>query len=489
MAIDSKHPLYSEFLDDWCTMRDTYRGERIIKQKGQTYLPATSGQIADGMATGQKGLTSYNAYKLRASFPEVVSDAIEAMLGVMHMKPPTIELPTKLETMLETATLNGESLEMLLRRINEQQLITGRLGLLLDVPSEAAVGVMPYIALYTAENIINWDDGSRDELVLQKMNFVALDETEFERGSQFEWEEQKKYRILILGDPDTNEPAGIYSVGVFRDSNTTFTKTNMITPSIGGVTLEEIPFVFVNSKDIITTPDDPPLIGLAKLALTIYRGEADYRQSLFMQGQDTLVVTGSTSDDEIRMGANAVIKLPIGAEAKFIGVDSQGLAEQREALENDNSRAAQKGGQLLDSVSRERESGDALKVRVAARTSTLNQIALTGAFGLEQILKIAAKWVGANPEEVSVTPNLDFISERMTGKELLDMQAAKNMGAPISARTIHRNMELRDLTDMDFEEELAEIDSEEPRVEGTGIEDESQQMQEEEPNATGTQVP
>ena len=86
----------------------------------------------------------------------------------------------------------------------------------------------------------------------------------------------------------------------------------------------------------------------------MYRQDADYKQALFLQGQDTLVVTGAANDGTIRIGAGAHISVPLGADAKFIGVDGSGLEEQRRSLENDYQRASGKGGQLLDTNSHER---------------------------------------------------------------------------------------------------------------------------------------
>ena len=462
MPVDSKHPLYAVFFPDWDTMKDTYAGERVVKGRGEVYLPATSGQKEDGFTTGQPGRDAYEAYRARASFPDVVRDAVETMVGVMHHKPPVIELPSVMEPMREAATLKGESLEILLRRINENQLITGRLGLLLDVPDGLAVGTKPYIALYGAVSILNWDDGRREELVAQNLNLVTLNESEYERKDDFEWEFENKFRVLVLGKPGVNEPkgGGPYRVGIFDDAGIAFTETGLITPSLGGRTLDQIPFVFVNSTDVVPEPDAPPLLGLARLALTIYRGEADYRQGLFMQGQDTLVVIGSTDDTQLRTGANASIQIPQGGDAKFIGVDSSGLSEMRQALENDKAQASEKGGQLLDTTGGQKESGDALKIRVSARTATLNQIALAGAFGLQSILRIAAVWLGADPEKVIVTPNLDFADDELTGKTLVEYMTAKSLGAPFSTRSIHERMREKDLTQMEFEEEMTELEAE-----------------------------
>lgn len=468
-GVSGRHPDYGLYIEQWQKLRDAWEGEDKVKKEGQKYLPSTSGMRADGMARStQSGYQQYNAYRMRALFPDLVDDATSAMLGVMHHKPPVISLPESMEPLRERATVKNESLEMLLKRINEEQLITGRCGLLADMPLSPTAtsprGELPYLSMYIAEDMINWDDGRRDGIEIQNLNMVVLAEGEYERIDTFSWDWVNKYRVLMLGDPNSNQAQtkGTYSVGVFRDdSATTFQPELMTEPSYRGNMLDTIPFTFINSCDIVATPDKPPLLGLANLVFAIYRGEADYRQSLFMQGQDTLVIVGAaSSDEELRVGAGGRLDLPTGADAKYIGVDSQGLERQEIALQNDYNRAMQKGGQLMDSVSRERESGDALKVRVAARTATLNQIALTGAFGLEHSLRQVAHWIGADPEQVEVQPNLDFVDDPFSPDDLVKFISAKSMGAPVSFETIHTWMQDKDVTDLDFEEEVRKIEEE-----------------------------
>lgn len=454
-----KHPQYGYQSENWILMRDAYRGQRQVKSKRTLYLPATSGQIADGMDNqNQSGFKAYNAYLKRSRFPNFVREAVQTAIGMMHSQPPKIELPSELEGITSS---KGEILSQLLRRINEEQLITGRVGLLADLPTSG--GNLPYIATYAAERLINWDDGTVEGLVPQVLNLVVLDESEAERNTlSFGWEVQEKYRVLVLGEVDPNEATGPYRVGVYDTKEVNFTSSGLKTPSLRGRQLQKIPFVIVNSCDLVSDVDEPPLMDLGELCMTIYRGEADYRQNLFMQGQDTLVVIGGTQDEDeaLRTGAGARIDVPMGGDAKYIGVESDGLSEQREALTEDRKRAGSMGAQSLDTVSRERESGTSLNIRIAARTADLNQIALTGAKGLEDILKIAAEWVGANPDEVKVEPNMEFGDSQLTGQSMVEQQTARNLGYPISARSLHQNAFDKGLTKMMFEEEMEQAERE-----------------------------
>jgi len=465
MSLDTKHPAYQERIEEWEQQRDSHKGEKAIKARTFRYLSPTSSMVVDGIEqTEQDGWKAYQAYLKRARYPELVGDAVETMLGVMHSKPPTIELPAAMEPLLERATLRRESLEALLRRINEEQLSVGRLGLLAEVPDG---GDLPMVALYQAEDVINWDDGNDDDSQLDDLRMVVIDESENERVRAFDWEHVDKYRVLSIGevaDRDTAleenevEANPIYRAGVFREKNT-FSEDGMLEPNVRGRTLDRIPFVFVNTKDVVTSPDEGPLLSLSNLSLTIYRGEADYRQAIHEQGQGTLVTIGVSSDEDEprRVGSGAEINIPtVGGDAKYIGIDSN-LAEMRTALENDYARGAQRAEGLLEAVSRSAESGEALRVRVSARTASLNQVALTGAFALQEILRMIAVWIGANPDEVIVVPNLDFVGDLLKGRELVDIQTAKELGAPISQRTIHELAQERGLTTRTFDEELEEM--------------------------------
>jgi hypothetical protein len=480
MAIKDVHPLYSKMVDYWNLARHSFAGEKTIKEQGTTYLPATPGQVLDGQGKGatQSGEISYQAYKLRAVYPSIYSDAVEAAVGILHREPPKIDLPDTLDNMLENATLLGESLEQVLRNIHTQQLVSGRLGLLGDIRKNKEGKMQPVIAIYNDLTIRNWDDVALDDEAW-RLRVAILDETQYTMDDSLQWEEVTKYRVLALVKPGegdgltiiSDDGTGVYASALVGEDDELINAEFKV-PSLMGTELEEIPFVFVNSNDLSPSPDLPPLDGLARLCLTIYRGEADYRQNLFMQGQDTLVCIGrlgaDSDEEDVRTGAGARIDIRQGGDAKYIGVSSQGLPEQREALKNDYDRAVQKSGQLLDATSRAKESGDALRIRVAAQTATLPQIAKTGAAALEQVLKMLARWYGADEDQVSVTPNLNFTEADLNGKTLVEMMQAKGLGAPLSEESVHEWMQKEGMTELTYEAELERLAQEEP-LPGAGI--------------------
>lgn len=467
MSIQSVHPLYSDMLPLWELGTDSYAGSPKVKAAGEKYLPPTSGMRADGYPTPSTiGADAYAAYKTRAYYPDVYEDAVDAAVGTMTAKDATIELPAALETMRDNATLLGEPLQMLLRRIYTAQLTTGRIGLLGDIracPENPSAVPRPVVVTYDATTVRNWDDTCDDRQDDIDLRFLVLDESQYVMGDDFSYTYKKRYRLLTLLDAGGNIAAGgVYSTSVL-DENQQFDPTSAMQPNVAGTVLRTIPFTFVNASDLSPTPAKPPLLGLANLALCIYRGEADYRQNLFMQGQDTLVRIGENygedEDTVTRTGAGAVLNLPLNGDAKYIGVSSNGLPEQRQALSADYERATQKGAKLLTQGG-SAESGDALRIRIAAQTATLPQIAQAGAAGLEKVLKDLAIWFGANPDEVSVKPNLDFSTNSINGQTLLQIVQAKELGAPISYKSIHAWMQEQGVTKLDYESEQYAIEEE-----------------------------
>lgn len=467
MSIESKHPEYDNHKEDWNDIRTFYAGPRKVREAGEKYLPATEGMRLDGLGAKDPGLAAYNAYKRRARVPDYIKEAVEALVGLLHQKNAIIELPPQLEYLRTKASASGENLDSLYRRVSVEQITTGRLGLLADLPATVSqTSHTPYIALYTAESITNWDNSSETDDVIGPLNFVVLDESGRERVDIFNWKDVKRYRVLELSKVEGEEKA-VYKVGIFSDANgLTYSPESMSTPMLRGDKLDFIPFVFINTKDLLPDPDEAPLKGLLELCIGIYQAEADYRQSLYMQGQDTLVVIGGVRNptgvagepEAIRTGAGSRIDVDTGGDAKYIGVSADGLAEQRTAIESDRKRAEIKSGELIQNNGSQMESGQALNTRFNAQTATLNQLAWTAANGLENALRGIARWMGADENKVKVTPNTEFINFALDGANFKSLVEAKNLGFPISEESLHALAADRGITVMDFVSEMEKVE-------------------------------
>jgi hypothetical protein len=482
MALPDKHPEYVERVGEYLQMADTYAGERAVKTKRLDYLPATEGMVQDGMATpSSPGWKDYEAYLLRAVYHNFVRDAVQAMVGILHNKPAVITLPPRLEDMMQKATIQGESLQMLLRRINVAQFTYGRCGLMADAPTGQDVDkALPYISFYDPMRIINWDAGRENE-GMNQLNLVVLDESGYRREG-FTWKQERKFRVLTRGIPaslesgwETPGPEEEFSVAVKVNDTNMPTPADFTKPQIGGITLTDIPFVFIGANDLVPEPEVPPLLNLSNLALAIYRAEADYRQTLYMQGQQTLVLVGveaggDTEDDApLRTGAKGLIQMRQGSDAFYIGIDPGGLGEMRQSLTADKTAAAAEGVSFLDVDNSAGASGEALRIRVAARTTTLSSVAIAAGAGLERILKLCAIWVGEDPDEVKVEVTKDFADQTLQGAMALAFMQAKQLGLPLSLKSLHSRLKANDMTDMTFQEENDQIEEEAESMLGTMV--------------------
>lgn len=482
----NQHPLYIQFQEDWELCRDAEKGKRAVAAQTTKYLPATQQMREDGYPrAGTKGFQDYEAYQLRAPFHNYMKKAVKTNMGRLNHKKGKYKLPKRMEDLLKVATRHGESLEQLHRNVQMQMLITGRLGLLADFPDKQTTSEpTKYISLYPGIRLVNWDEGERYQVSRDSLNMVVLDETDYVRNSDFTWEKIHQFRVLILGDALKNEDSNAgatYKQGLFmRDAG--FDTETLKEPNYRGNKFKRIPFTFINSRDMTPTPEEPPLLEQAHLDMTIYRTEADYRQTLWLQSQYTLVIIGEggggtlSPDDDgsvekpIRTGAGAVLRIANpGGDAKYIGIDGVGLPEQREALENDKRMGEIRAGQLTDSRSNAKESGDAMQKRLSGETATLMDIALTSAAALQQALRDIAEVMGIDPEEVEIEPNVEFTDSKLTPKDLVDLQTFKNAGGPLADKSLHDNVRKAGFTDMDYDTENEEIAVEEPRIDASGM--------------------
>ena len=435
MSVDSKHPDWTDRRDEWRLMRDTARGEKAVKEAGEAYLPMPSGFKAQD----DKGAGYYAIYQTRAQVPDIVSQTLNGMVGVIHRVESQIEMPDTMLPLWERATKDGLPLEAMHRRITAELLLMGRYSLLVDASSEGSD--LPWLAGYGAEALINWSD---------RRDLFVLDETGPVRNG-FEWTTQQKYRVLEIAE-------GRYVVRTFRGTTEDTERANPA--ARGGKALSEIPFVVIGAKDLAVEPEDPPLIGVARSAISLYQLTADYRWQLFMTGQETATVINGDAPDAVGAGVVLVLKGEpnMQPDFKYVGPSGTGILAHERAIAAERANAISAGARLLDSEKRTAESGDALRLRYTAQTATLTTISQASAAGLEKALRYVATMIGADPEQVVVKPNQQFVDQVMDPQQAVNLVKVWQSGG-MSKLSLFENLQRGELisAERSFEEEEEEI--------------------------------
>lgn len=455
--IDARHPLYEAFAEAWERMRDAADGEDSVKLAGQRHLPMKSGMKALTDLKAQEA--AYDAYRLRAEFPEWVAPTIRGAVGMMHDVPATIALPARLEHLIERATPDGLTLDELHRRITTEVLTVGRVCLVVVV-----VDGLPLIATYAAERAQNWD-GDGDALT-----YLVLNETDRRRDPATNtWRDVRRYFELEVRergyqarrwtqDADGKLVPGEWEAAAAGDFNAS--------------PIPQVPAVFVNTLDRTSSPDDIPLYGLAKTALRSYTVDADYRLALHITAEPTPYVTGY--EDPVQavkdgatprsIGASALWVLPPGASAGFLEFSGAGVGAMQAEKDACRRAAVMQGAQMFADDAASQESGKARALRLNAQTVTFKHVALVSAAGLERALRMAATFVGQDPKAITVSPYLDWLTPSLEPAEITALSALWEKGAiswPTLFDRLQRGRVVSADVDPDDEMKLIQKESEE----------------------------
>ena len=454
MSVKNQHPDYKKMASKWERCRATVEGQDAVHDKGSTFLPMLKDQTAE----------DYKAYKLRALFYNAVWRTVEGIGGMLFRKPPVVDVAASITELLEDVTLAGVSFQVFLQQIVLDVLSVGRMGVLVDYPTQIVEGatvaevqslnLRPTMQMYPTETIINW----RTERVNNQysLTLVVVTEQHSELKDQYEQITETRYRVLDLIN-------GIYRQRVFRveDGKEDEQIGPDIFPLMNGTPLDFIPFIFLGTDDTTATVNEPPLIDLVDVNLAHYRLNADYFHGLHFTGLPTAVVSGYTPEnpgDKLYIGSSSAWVFPDPqAKAAYLEYTGQGLAAIEKALEKLEQYMAILGARLLSSEKKMTETAQTAQIHRAGESSILSAIAQTISIGMTRALQIFCDWAGA-ATEASVELNRDFLPVDMTPQELTALVSAWQSGA-MSHESLFDQLQQREVvkSDLTFEEEQARI--------------------------------
>lgn len=405
--VDTKHPDFLDTEADWTLMEDSL-SERLVKKKGTTYLPKTTGQEMFELKYPE--LTSpYIAYQERASFPEVTPKAIAGMVGIAHREKGIVEHSSRFD--IDNITTDGGSIHELARRCTRAVIKDGRIGLLVDLDASGE----SYIATYEAISVINWKTKVIDGKEILVM--VVLEEKVTSPDDKYGHDSVSQYRVLELIN-------NVYTTTVYNENGAVIEEATAL--AANQKPLDYIPFIVPGSIDTTIKIDEIPLLPMARSAIKSYRLDADYQQSLHMTSEATAVISGESSEQIDTIGASVLIRLEKDGKAFFLEVSGDGLAAQRTAISDETALQQKYSAEIGNHTGQ--ESGEALSIRMFSQHATLYSSVNSVGQALTRCLKWAHDMEGQSIDEASYTPNKDFTTSKIDPQILTAMNALANAG-------------------------------------------------------------
>jgi hypothetical protein len=194
--------------------------------------------------------------------------------------------------------------------------------------------------------------------------------------------------------------------------------------------LNEIPFIITNVCHLGSDIERPFIESAVDAALSLFRSSAHLEDAIHWGGESTLFTKGyglGEEDPNVYVGNGATNKTNAEyADAKYVTMGIDGIGPRQQNHDKLFEYCVTLGVDLLNNGV---ESGVALKIRSNVKTASLKNLAITGALGLQTLLRIAARWMGANESEVIITPNTNFADIRYSADDFVKFATMLEMGA------------------------------------------------------------
>jgi hypothetical protein len=386
-SVNTLHPEYMSAVKRWELIRDII-GNNAIKhiRKPDVNDPVRCAQYAaDAILTNFTNLTK------------------QGLTGLVFRKSPKLSLPAELSYLERNFTGTGITLEQFTQHTTSETIALGRYGMLVDYNNNGRAYIKPYVA----ESIINWKTKDVDgESVLSLL--VLMEDVIVDKDDVFSQETTKQYRVLRLSEDN------IYYQEIY---NADFVLTDVVDiVDFNGVYLNRIPFIFLGSQNNDACVDYQPLYDLAVVNLGHYRNSADYEESIYICGQPYLHLDiGDQSSEEftatnpngVAYGSRKGVITSHGSVSLVQANPNQLVAQ---AMKEKLEQAAAIGARLI-SPSGGRETAEAAKIRYGSQHSALYTLTSNVSDGIEDAIKLACLFMGANQEAVVFYLNDEFYDE------------------------------------------------------------------------------
>lgn len=410
-GVRTHHPDYDKRFPQWEKMRDMIEGEDAIKAKGEMYLPRPSQAKQMYKTWDDFDNAIYEAFKERTPVTNFVAQIKDCLHGMLEFRSAKIDVPAKMKNKhwLDNIDLQGNSIAQFFSNIIDDVLVTGRGGILIDVPkvdpniSEAQAlkdGVRPYMTYYKAEAIINWR--FKNVNGVKKLVLVVLEENVDNPNDEFSHKKTLQYRVLHLINGIYNQT--VWEVTEKEGKQTVSIKEAPKPVTVKGKTLDYIPFVTLPFTD----PVKPILYDIANLNIHHYQTMADYTNGTHLTSRPTGYFTGHDAEVDEETGEPLPVEIGTGVfwqlkepDAK-VGVCSfsgEGIEHLEKSLDRLESQIITLASHVISPEKKTAENKDTVQLHRQGEDAKLAAYGRYDSYRFTEALKIYFSLCGVTDEE------------------------------------------------------------------------------------------
>ena len=403
------HPERNEWSDVDSFMRDSFAGERKIKEGGERHIiipPAMNGYKGEKTPHWHyiAGNQEANDYIRRAHYPDVCSDALDQAVGRSWSRDPEMQ-GEKVIPVLDTMASNGADFQTFVLDTLEDYLKVRCGGLFVNL-NEDGDAVVSY---FPAEAIKNWSNSG------YRLKFVVL-ETAAKRSSPFE--HNADVDRLVLGiDDDTGhyfierwEFQRTYDERGRQNGETwALDEDGRVFPTFHRAAMTKIPFFSIGGW----TRKSPTWEALANTARRYYQRSAEYNHLMWwtatpqpfidfgekgnFYGLNDQGPSGQNDDQdqapniEIRWGANSPILLQ-GGDIKFAAAPSGALTAHLQHLEKLTREMGSLGNRSFSNQSSANVTAETERLQQNSEGSAIHAAYREVAKAITLAIRFAADW-------------------------------------------------------------------------------------------------
>jgi hypothetical protein len=345
--------------------RDAVAGEFFVKRKRTRYLKHPSSVDS----TSAEASIRYEIYLDNAEFDGYPAQTLESMTGRMKFDAATIELPDRLNYLIESSDGDGVSLSGAMQnsaseiaQVLWQVLVVDYKGLT-DVNAESLsiadieqLNPRATIKAYSRENVIDWHY-DRVNGKMQLVYIMLLEKTyKFTPDTQNR-EVVESFLILAL-----DENGNYYQRKMVRSNDQALTPSERSYVKVSGQSLKWLPVLVASDKELLAGRMPLKMGYLSRIcdiSMMRYRMSAEYKETMRNLPPTTYTKgwTGNDHDvfkeinggrDFIITGSGSVNNLPSSVTVEIVGVNAQVEPYER-YFERSKSEARSMGAVIPES--------------------------------------------------------------------------------------------------------------------------------------------